>query len=142
MNHITFDRKLSIEALERDRWPDPPEGSTGLVTGVHELRRRPVDTLNPWDLARLIGQDVGLPWTLPLALESLRDAAPQQAETGFYDDDLLSAVLTRKPATWSRHPALADEMEEVLGMLTDLSSYIKRDVKRFREARLGERSGE
>lgn len=137
MDRVTPDRDLSLEALEGDRWPDPPVGSTGLVARVHELRRRLVGTLRPWDLARLIGQDVGLPWTLPLALESLRDAAPRQAETGFYDDELLSAVLTRAPATWSRYPALAGEVDEILRLLTDLSPYVARDVERFRAARSG-----
>ncbi|MEU6994515.1 contact-dependent growth inhibition system immunity protein [Streptomyces sp. NPDC046465] len=51
----------------------------GLVGLVRELRRRPVGTLEPHELARLIGQDVGLPWLLPLAVEILRDSAPQQA---------------------------------------------------------------
>ncbi|NYI07302.1 contact-dependent growth inhibition system immunity protein [Allostreptomyces psammosilenae] len=134
MSAISFDRQLSVEALEGDVWPDPPEGATGLVRSVHVLRRRPVGTLSPWDLARLVGQDIGLPWTLPLALEMLRDAAPKQAETGYYDDELLTAVLTRKPDTWSAFPELAQEVEGILGMLTGLSPYVQREVERFRSS--------
>ncbi|MFG3100259.1 hypothetical protein ACGFZL_07055 [Streptomyces sp. NPDC048182] len=40
------------------------------------MRRRPVGDLRPDELARLITQDVGLPWLLPLAVRILRDAAP------------------------------------------------------------------
>ncbi|MGW3246122.1 contact-dependent growth inhibition system immunity protein [Streptomyces sp. NPDC001070] len=136
MKRISFDRGLSIETLEGDVWPDPPEASTGLVRSVHALRRRPVGTLTPWDLSRLIGQDVGLTFTLPLALEILRDTAPRQVESGFYDDDLLTAVLTRKTATWASFPGLAAEVEETLEMLTHLSPYIRQEVDRFRAALL------
>ncbi|MER5971311.1 contact-dependent growth inhibition system immunity protein [Streptomyces sp. NPDC002055] len=132
MANVKFDRTLSVEMLEGDPWSDPPEDSTGLVRSVHELRKRPVGTLSAWDLARLIGQDVALPWTLPLGVEILRDTAPKQVETGWYDDELLTAVLNRKSSTWSTFPELAQEMVNVLEILTDLPSYIQRDVVKFR----------
>ncbi|MFD5909568.1 contact-dependent growth inhibition system immunity protein [Streptomyces massasporeus] len=125
------DRSQSLEQLEGRRWPDPPQGTTSMVKAVHELRRRPVGTLEPHELARLIGQDVGLPWLLPLAVEILRTTAPGQAAGGWYDDDLLYAVVTRKPEVWANDPDSARELKKAVGMLTDLSRYVKEEVDAF-----------
>lgn len=135
MTRVTFDRNLSIETLESDRWPDPPGESTAMVRNVYELRRQPIGALSPWDLARLIGQGVGLPWALPLALEILEETAPRLAEGGFYDDDLLSAVVRRDPATWSDFPGIARQVEELLPELTGLSPDLQRAAERFLSSR-------
>jgi len=53
-----IDRSQSLEQLDGQRWPDPPQAMTAMVRNIHELRRRPVGLLEPHELARLIGQDV------------------------------------------------------------------------------------
>ncbi|MFD9103146.1 contact-dependent growth inhibition system immunity protein [Streptomyces virginiae] len=131
------ERTATLEELEGDVWPEPPTDSTGLVKAVHRLRRVPLGELTPYELGRLIGQDTGLPWTLPLALEILRETAASQNEGGFYDDDLLSAALTRRPETWVAHPELAGELREILHLLTGLSPYIEHDRARFLQASQG-----
>ncbi|MEV7324291.1 contact-dependent growth inhibition system immunity protein [Streptomyces sp. NPDC093970] len=123
-----FDRTRSLEQLDGERWGDPPADTTSLVRNVHAWRRRPVGTLEPHELGRLIGQDVGLPWLLPLAVEILRDKA---AAGGFIDGDLLYAVVTRSPAVWADRPELARELKTAVGMMTELSSYVKPDVDSF-----------
>ncbi|MFD3838156.1 contact-dependent growth inhibition system immunity protein [Streptomyces sp. NPDC058642] len=124
------DRSRSLEELEGQRWPDPSE-DTPMVKNVHELRRRPIGELQPHELARLIGQDVGLPWLLPVAVGILRDGAPRQAAGGWYDDDLLSAVVTRRPEVWACAPELARELKETVAVLVDLSRYVKPEVDEF-----------
>ncbi|WP_328873150.1 contact-dependent growth inhibition system immunity protein [Streptomyces sp. NBC_00287] len=111
----------SLEQLEGQRWPDPPEDTTHLVKNVHELRRRPIGTLETHELARLIGQDVGVPWLLPLAVKILRDAAPNHVAGGLYDGDLLYAVVSVRPEVWADAPDLARKLEETVAMLDDLS---------------------
>ncbi|MEV8531986.1 contact-dependent growth inhibition system immunity protein [Streptomyces sp. NPDC051211] len=130
----TFDRSRSLEQLEGRRWPDPPQDSTSLVKVVHALRRRPVEQLTVEELARLIGQEVGLRWLMPVALEILRETAPGQAAGGFYDDDLLTAVLTVNPDFWRAEPGPAAELREILGILVDLGPYIEPDAERFLKA--------
>ncbi|WP_078622818.1 contact-dependent growth inhibition system immunity protein [Streptomyces prunicolor] len=125
------DRSRSLEQLEGQRWPAPPEDTTSMVKNVHELRRRPVGELQTHELARLIGQNVGLPWLLPLAVEILRDTAATQTTGGWYDDDLLYAVVTRNAATWGEFPALARDLKEAVAGLKDLSRYVKTEVEAF-----------
>lgn len=84
------------------------------------------------DLRRLITQDVGLRWLLPIALDFLRETAPQEAAAGWYDDDLLSAVLTRRESVWRNAPELTRHLDRTVHMLTDLSPYIQREVDEFR----------
>ncbi|WP_107409173.1 contact-dependent growth inhibition system immunity protein [Streptomyces misionensis] len=134
MLSASISKDKSIEELEGRRWPAPPEGSTSLVRGVHALRRRAIEDLSVEDLRRLIGQDVGLQWLLPVALDLFRATAPQEAETGWFDDDLLSAVLTRNADTWRSAPRLARHLNETVGMLTDLSPHLREEVRAFRSA--------
>ncbi|MGW1064863.1 contact-dependent growth inhibition system immunity protein [Streptomyces aureus] len=130
----TFDRRSSLEELEGFRWPAPPADSTPMVRNVHELRRRPVASLEPHELARLIGQDVGLRWLLPPAVEILRETAPRQAEGGWFDDDLLYAVVTRKPAVWAAAPDLAHELGQIIASLSGLSRSLRRETDAFLSA--------
>ncbi|MEU3528468.1 contact-dependent growth inhibition system immunity protein [Streptomyces sp. NPDC038707] len=130
----SVDRNKSIEDLEGERWPEPPQGGAGLVRSVHELRRRAVKDLSVAELRRLIGRNVGLRRLLPVALDHLRGTAPQEAATGWYDDDLLSAVLSRGESVWREDPRLARHLDETARMLTGLSPYIRREVEGFRAA--------
>ncbi|WP_406446411.1 hypothetical protein OHB14_45200 [Streptomyces sp. NBC_01613] len=68
---------------------------------------------------------------LPLAVEILRDTAPNQAVGGWYDDDLLYAVVTRGPQAWAEAPDLARNLKETAAMLSDLSRYVKQEVDDF-----------
>lgn len=128
---MSLDRGRTLEELEGRRWPDPPVDTAALVRNVHELRRRPLGTLEPHELARLIGQDVGLPWLLPLAVEIIRNTAPQQAEGGWFDDDLLYAVVTRKPDLWAAAPELARELKATVAVLTGVSRYVRQEIAAF-----------
>ncbi|MEU4142252.1 contact-dependent growth inhibition system immunity protein [Streptomyces parvulus] len=124
-----FDLTQSLERLEGQRWPDPPRDTTSLVKVVHALRRRPVGDLRPDELARLITQDVGLPWLLPIAVRILRDTAPGQAAGGWYDDDLLYTVVTRNPRVWEQFPDLAHELRRAVETLVDLSRSVRDEAE-------------
>ncbi|MEH0547714.1 contact-dependent growth inhibition system immunity protein [Streptomyces sp. B21-105] len=89
----TLNRDLSIEEREHVCRPAPSADDTRLVATAHTLRRRPIRELTVEDMRLLIGQDIGLAYLLPLALEVLRENP--MAEGDMYAGDLLSAVLTR-----------------------------------------------
>ncbi|SFY17705.1 contact-dependent growth inhibition system immunity protein [Streptomyces atratus] len=126
-----IDREMSLAELEGQKWPDPPPDSTYLVKSIHALRSRPIGSLTVEEMRRLIGQDVGLPWLLPMAVEILRNTAHAEEIGGFYDDDLLSAVLTRSRETWLTMPDLAQEVKDVLAILKDVSLYIEPEIEQF-----------
>ncbi|MEV8227708.1 contact-dependent growth inhibition system immunity protein [Streptomyces sp. NPDC079167] len=124
----------TLEQLEGAVWPDPPPRSTGLARAVHALRRRPVGELTPHEPARLIGQQVSLPWLLPSAVRHLHETAPGQATGGFYDDDLLTAVLAVSPEIWSAEPELARGLRDALGSLADLGPHLTEAAEDFLRA--------
>ncbi|KQX65520.1 contact-dependent growth inhibition system immunity protein [Streptomyces sp. Root1310] len=119
----------SLEELERDRWPAPPADATRLVAAAHALRRRPIGELAVEDMRLLIGQDIGLPYLLPLALKVLRDNP--MAGGDMYEGDLLSAVLTRNPAVWIESPELDRELRAIVSALSDPPPDLQQKVEGF-----------
>lgn len=126
-----IDRNKSLEQLDGERWGEPPADATSLVRTVYEWRRRPIGTLEPHELARLLGQNVGLPWLLPLGVEIVRKAAAKEPTGGFLDGDLLYALVTRSPEAWTENPELALELRTAVSMLPELSRYVKQEVEVF-----------
>ncbi|MFF4530346.1 contact-dependent growth inhibition system immunity protein [Streptomyces sp. NPDC001407] len=119
----------SLEELEDDRWPAPAADATRLVATVHALRRRPIGSLTVEDLRVLIGQDVGLPYLLPVAMSVLRE--DPLAEGDMYEGDLLAAVVTRKPFVWSEFPELARELRVLAPKAAALSPALRPETDRF-----------
>jgi hypothetical protein len=130
----SIERTKSLEQLEGQRWPNPPEEATSMVKDIHELRRLPIGSLEPHELARLIGQNMGLPWLLPLGVEILRADTIDQAAGGFYDGDLLYALITRSAEVWRGVPELARELKVAVGALPFMSSHVKSEVEQFLSA--------
>lgn len=124
-----LNRDRSLEELERDRWPAPSADDTRLVTTAHALRRRPIGELTVEDMRLLIGQDIGLPYLLPLAVEVLRENP--MAEGHMYEGDLLSAVLTRNPSVWVEFPEPGRELRGIVSKLIGLPTDLQQKVERF-----------
>jgi hypothetical protein len=117
----------SLEQIEGDAWGDPPADATKLMTTVHELRRKPVDTLSPEDLRVLIGQKVGLDALVPLALSRLeRDPL---LEGDYYPGDVLVSVLKVPEDYWSAHPQQLLDVKRVIGSVDDPG--LKADIDDF-----------
>ncbi|MFJ9695401.1 contact-dependent growth inhibition system immunity protein [Kitasatospora sp. NPDC101183] len=123
-------RDRSLEELEHDRWPAPSGNGTRLMATAHLLRRKPIGELNVEDLRLLIGQDVGLPYLLPLALEVLRN--DPMAEGDMYEGDLLAAVLSRSPESWHDSPELRRELRLIVSELSGLTPSLEQAVEHFR----------
>jgi hypothetical protein len=117
----------SLEQIEGDAWGDPPADATKLMTTVHELRRKPVDTLSPEDLRVLIGQKVGLDALVPLALSRLeRDPL---LEGDYYPGDVLVSVLKVPEEYWSAHPQQLLDVKRVIESVDDPD--LKADIDDF-----------
>ncbi|MEU1792877.1 contact-dependent growth inhibition system immunity protein [Streptomyces californicus] len=126
-----IDETKSLEQIEGIKWPAPPPDATGLVKASYELRKLPMGRLDAHKLSRLIGQDIGVPWLLPIALDLLRRTVHDQSLSDFYDDDLLTAALTRRSHVWRPNPGWVTEMKEIIAALDGISSYIREDIQKF-----------
>jgi len=84
---------LSIEQLERDYWPVSGAASH-LVERCHALRKIPICELNVEDIRILVGQGIGLPFLVPIALRGL--LKNPYLEGDFFAGDLLMAIVKQK----------------------------------------------
>ena|SRR5438876_11047131 len=94
------ERARSLEELEGVEL-GPPSVDSYLVHTIHRLHKKPIGEFTVEDLRIMIGQGRGLPFLVPLALDSL-DLDPF-AEGDFYEGDLLKAVLSVGTSFWLAH---------------------------------------
>ncbi|MEO7298015.1 MAG: contact-dependent growth inhibition system immunity protein [Verrucomicrobiota bacterium] len=102
-----FDRSKSLQQLEGEDWGEPNFGSH-LVTECHRLHKVPLCDFRVEDLRITIGQNIGLEYLVPLAIEKLRENP--LAEGDCYPGDLLSNVLSANAAFWRAHPELHKQL--------------------------------
>jgi hypothetical protein len=100
----------SLQELEHADWGEPAYDSY-LVATIHRLRRVPLRQFSVEDLRIMIGQNIGLQYLVPLAVEHLR--RDPLAEGDFYPGDLLKMVLTADANFWQNHPEWHKEIEEI-----------------------------
>ncbi|HEV7329398.1 MAG TPA: contact-dependent growth inhibition system immunity protein [Flavisolibacter sp.] len=91
-------RHKSLETLEQQDWGDPATAPTNLVKRCIELSKVPVETFTLGDLRLMIGQQFGLPYLIPIALEKLQDDIFVEAD--YYEGDLLSNILNVDTEFW------------------------------------------
>ncbi|MGG9963636.1 contact-dependent growth inhibition system immunity protein [Ferruginibacter sp. SUN106] len=96
-------QQKTLETLENKNWGDPDEAPTGLVKRCLQLRRKPLDTFTIEDLRSMIGQQIGLPYLIPLAIEQLKENL--FAEGDLYEGDLLHSVLKVDTVFWNDNEA-------------------------------------
>lgn len=115
-----------------------------VVYRSYKLTQKPLRDLSPEDIRFLIGQQCGLPYLVPMALEILeRDFF---IETEYYKGDLVEALLQIKDDNkydyWPSHPvekarfcemykSNQQNMEEALGYFGDVIKIIRRRFDKF-----------
>ncbi len=93
----------TIEQLEGVVYPLITD-NTRLVNTISVLRKKPLKDYTIEDLRISIGQNVGLPYLIPVAIERLSKNI--LAEGDFYEGDLLSSVLTADRNFWQENKEL------------------------------------
>jgi hypothetical protein len=91
-------RHKSLETLEQQDWGDPVSAPTNIVKRCIELSKVPVETFSLGDLRLMIGQQFGLSYLVPIALEKLEDDIFVEAD--YYEGDLLSNILNVDTEFW------------------------------------------
>lgn len=127
-----FDRRKSLQELERDDWGEP-DYDTHLVQTCHRLRRVPLADFTAGDLRIMIGQKISLLFLVPLALEKLQE--DPLVEAHYYPGDLLNVVLDFPETFWSVHTDMRDVLRQVVaktkGLLVSLEET---DARLIRES--------
>lgn len=101
----------SLENLEKDYWGEPTIDSH-LVKSCHSLRKKPIKDFEIEDLRLMIGQNIGLKFLIPVALDKLSQNI--LAEGDFYEGDLLKSVLTIEAKFWTERPDLFNKLDKVI----------------------------
>lgn len=122
--------RQSLEALEGDDWGDATFDSH-LVRECHRLRRVPLADLSAENLRILIGQQIGLRYLVPMALDLLR--RDPFAAGDFYPGDLLMSVLRVESGFWRAHPELCQPADETARRALDRLSTLEEDDQELRE---------
>ena len=102
---------MTLEELENDFWKDY-DYETPLVAKCHEYRKKSVNTLTIEELRLLIGQNIGLAFLIPIALEKLKKNI--FAEGDYYEGDLLVNVLKSDSTYWKNNPSNAEYLLEIV----------------------------
>ncbi len=122
-------REQTLEALEGVVW-DAPGDVSYLVTTCHALRRKPLGDFSVEDLRIMIGQGLGLPYLLPLALDVLEQ--DPWAEGDYYPGDLLASVLRVERGFWAQAPQLGARLRALVARLDDIPQDMQEFIAVFR----------
>ena len=120
MNTDETDRNKSLEELEHDVWGEP-DFEWHLVMKVHRLRRKPLNEFTTEDLRMMIGQEVGLPFLVPIAIERLE--IDPLADGNFYRGDLLSNVCRINESFWTDQPGYRQRVVEIVRRARSLPDF-------------------
>ena len=90
-------KSKTLEHLEKEIWKDS-EFESYIIKSVHDLRKLPLEKFTAEDLRIMIGQNVGLNYLIPLALEVLTENL--WAEGDYYEGDLLNSALNINADFW------------------------------------------
>lgn len=92
-------KQKTLESLEKSIWPAiSSQEASYLVLTCHSLRKKKLLDFTAEDLRIMIGQNIGLEYLIPMALEILEENI--LAEGDLYEGDLLSAVLSSNLTFW------------------------------------------
>jgi hypothetical protein len=92
----------------------PPTYDSYLVQTCHRLRTKPIGEFDIEDLRIMIGQNIGLPYLLPLALDRLEENP--WARGHMYPGDLLK-MAAQADFPWATRSDLRERLQAVLTRL-------------------------
>ena len=121
-------RKRSLNELEGEAWKCSNLDSH-LVQVCSQLRKKPIGDFTIEDLRIMIGQQIGIFFLVPIALEILE--REPLAEGDYYPGDLLASVARLEVAFWQKHSPWETRFEQIIASVNALPKQIIEDVHQF-----------
>ena len=121
-------RYKTLERLEKSNWGPDIFGSH-LTSTIHQLRKKILNDFTIEDLRITIGQQMGLPYLVLLAIEVLTENL--FAEGDFYDGDLLQSVLNINSVFWSANRQYWVELDSLIKQRLEEIEERKINIKTF-----------
>lgn len=119
----------SLFNLDQIHLDDHEEASTTLIKRCQELIKLPLNEYAIEDLRLMIGQDFGLPYLIPLAIEKLNENL--FAEGDMYEGDLLANVLKIDQNFWQQNPDLWTQVDKLIVNRRPDIDRVKISVEKF-----------
>ena len=120
-----MDVSKSLEELENSKW-GKSKFDSNLAKSCHALRAIPISELTPENLRMLIGQNIGLDYLVPLALNILEDNPLVSGD--MYAGDLLANILRIPNEFWSTFPDLNNRVVELKNEIEILRDTINEEL--------------
>ena len=102
----------SLEALEGISLGDGSDAPTDLVRRCIKLNKVPLKTFTVDDLRLMIGQQIGLRYLIPIAIELLKQDL--FVEANYFPGDLLKNVLAVNNYFWDNNKDLWKQLDELI----------------------------
>lgn len=120
----------SLESLEKDVWPDlsKDEGSY-LIKTCNALRKKPILEFSIEDLRIMIGQEIGLSYLIPRAIEEL--TVDLFAEGHMNEGDLLKNILEINTQFWDDNKQYWQQLNSLIKDRRLEISKMKFDTSKF-----------
>jgi hypothetical protein len=123
-------RHKTLEKLEKKVWPilSSDEGSY-LIKTCNSLRKKQLQDFTTEDLRIMIGQEIGLYFLMPLAIETLTNDL--FAEGDMYEGDLLKNVLEVDTKFWDDNKNYWQQLNEIIKDRRQEIVKMKFDISKF-----------
>lgn len=119
-------KEISISQLEGWSWnSDIPieNDSSYVVYNFYQLHNKPLKDYIPEDVHFMIGQDTGLKYLIPIALELLNDNLILEAV--YYPGDLLRQIMQVSTEYWKKNKDHYDRLNQIIDKNTTLLTDLK-----------------
>lgn len=123
-------RQKSLERLEKKTWTAlSSDDGSNLIKTCNSLRKKQLQDFTTEDLRIMIGQEIGLYFLMPLAIETLTNDL--FAEGDMYEGDLLKNVLEVDTTFWDDNKNYWHQLNDILKDRRQEITKMKFDISKF-----------
>lgn len=123
-------RQKSLESLEKNTWPPlSTDEDSYLIKTCYTLSKKQLQDFTTEDLRIMIGQEIGLYFLIPLAIETLTENL--FAEGDLYEGDLLKNVLDVDTNFWDNHKNYWQQLNEIIKEKRPEIAKLNFDISKF-----------